>query len=122
MIVIFSLSLSLHAQLLIGYEHNYLELWDALTWKPIAIYGPLKGDETGDILATCWHSSGTRFLTSHQTGEINFWNLSERERPYMVKRLHGGWSISVAMVTVHALHVSYSYGVRINVLNKLLSE
>ena len=82
-----------HTQLLIGYEHNYLELWDALTWKPIAIYGPIKGEEEmGDILATCWHSSGTQFLTSHQTGEISFWNLSEKERPFMIKRLHGGWS------------------------------
>ena len=85
-----------HTQLLIGYDHNYLELWDALTWKPISIYGPIKGEEEmGDILATCWHSSGTQFLTSHQTGEISFWNLSEKERPFMIKRLHGGWTSSM---------------------------
>ena len=29
-------------QLLIGYEHNYLELWDALAWKPLSIFGPMK--------------------------------------------------------------------------------
>ena len=29
-------------QLLIGYEHSYFELWDAMTWKPITIFGPLK--------------------------------------------------------------------------------
>ena len=29
-------------QLLIGYEHNYLELWDALSWKPLSIFGPMK--------------------------------------------------------------------------------
>lgn len=75
-------------QLLIGYEHNYLELWDALTWKPISIYGPIKED-MGDILATTWHSSGTQFLTSHQTGEISFWNLSEKDRPFMIRRLYG---------------------------------
>ena len=27
-------------QLLVGYERNYLELWDAVTWKPLKIFGP----------------------------------------------------------------------------------
>ena len=30
------------SQLLIGYEHSYMELWDALTWKPRSIFEPLK--------------------------------------------------------------------------------
>ena len=83
-----SLSLSL-SQLLIAYEHNYLELWDALTWKPQSIFGPFNEDGIGDLLTSCWHSGGSQFLTTHQSGAIAFWNPDEPARPVKVTHLHG---------------------------------
>ena len=46
-------------QLLIGYEHNYLELWDALSWKPLSIFGPMKvigayENSCNDIILLLW--------------------------------------------------------------------
>ena len=77
-------------QLLIAYEHNYLELWDALTWKPKAIFGPFKEeDNLGPLLTSCWHSGGTQFLTTHQSGAIAFWSLDNTTKPVNITRFHG---------------------------------
>jgi len=77
-------------QLLIGYEHNYLELWDALSWKPLSIFGPMKKDDAGDLRSVCWHSNGQQFVTSHQDGSIAFWNVGEPSAPGLLKKLHQG--------------------------------
>ena len=41
-------------QLLIGYEHSYLELWDGLTWKPISVFGPFKVERNCRCLVSAW--------------------------------------------------------------------
>jgi WD40 repeat protein len=79
----------IHTQLLIAYEHNYLELWDALTWKPKAIFGPFKEDDLGDLLTCCWHTTGTQFLTTHHSGAISLWSLDNQAKPINVTRFHG---------------------------------
>ena len=78
-----------HTQLLIAYEHNYLELWDALTWKPKAIFGPFKEDNLGDLLTSCWHTAGTQFLTTHHSGAIALWSLDNQAKPINVTKFHG---------------------------------
>ncbi|CAI8051354.1 LLGL scribble cell polarity complex component 2 [Geodia barretti] len=75
-------------QLLIGYEHGYFELWDALTWKPLLILGPFR--DSGDTLAVAWNGDGERFVSSHQDGTIAYWNLDSPEGPVSTRRLHDG--------------------------------
>ena len=69
--------------------HNYLELWDALTWKPIAYYGAYKEEGIGDILSSTWHSDGNQFVTVHDGGSIAFWNLDNNSCPYKVQKPYG---------------------------------
>lgn len=53
MFVLFTLCLFVY-QLLIGYEHNYLEIWDSMTWKPLSIYGPMKASVPSILVVYSW--------------------------------------------------------------------
>lgn len=66
-----------------------MELWNALTWKPITLFGPFKENDVGDLLTMCWHSSGEQFITTHKDGTIAFWNLNETSKPFKLQRVHG---------------------------------
>lgn len=87
-------------QLLIGYVHNYLELWDALTWKPIAYYGAYKEEGMEDILASSWSSGGNQFVTTHNDGAIAFWSIDNYSQPLKIKRPYGKTSC-----TQHYVHM-----------------
>lgn len=76
-------------QLLIGYVHNYLELWDALTWKPIAYYGAYKEEGMEDILSSTWSSEGSQFVTAHNDGSIAFWSVDNYSSPMKIKKPYG---------------------------------
>ncbi|XP_019850338.1 PREDICTED: lethal(2) giant larvae protein homolog 2-like [Amphimedon queenslandica] len=73
-------------QLLIGYEHSYFELWDAMTWKPITLFGPLK--EGGDLTDVYWHSNGSQFMSGHTDGHVYIWNSLSPDSPPILKSIY----------------------------------
>jgi lethal(2) giant larvae protein len=80
------INLAFPKQLLIGYEHNYFELWDAMTWKPLSIFGPLK--DAGDLKDLCWHANGHQFLTCHSNGQLFMWNSQSPDSPPILKTIY----------------------------------
>ncbi len=66
-----------------------MELWDALSWKPIKYFGAYKSDEIGNLLATSWHSEGTQFVTTHGDGSFLFWNVADPLQPFKTMKPHG---------------------------------
>lgn len=75
--------------MLIGYVHNYFELWDALSWKPISYYGCYKEDGVEDMLSSSWHSGGNQFVTAHSDGSILFWSVDNHSQPLKVQKPYG---------------------------------
>ena len=69
--------------------HNYLELWDALSWKPISYYGAYKGEDVEDILSATWQSAGSQFVTAHNNGAIAFWAVENTASPLKVQKPYG---------------------------------
>lgn len=76
-------------QLLIGYVHNYLELWDALTWRPITFYGCYKEDGVEDMMSVTWHPAGNQFVSAHSDGSLAFWNVDKYSQPVKVQKPYG---------------------------------
>lgn len=66
-----------------------MELWDALTWKPIKYFGVHKDEEIGDLLAVSWHSEGTQFVTTHKEGSFMFWDVGGQSKPLRITKPHG---------------------------------
>lgn len=102
-------------QLLIGYVHNYLELWDALTWKPVAYYGCFKEDGIEDMLSSAWHSDGAQFVTTHNGGLIAFWSIDNHSQPLKVMKPYGKETVEFNLLPfcTHRLQAS-NYSVSIN--------
>ncbi|KAL5473173.1 hypothetical protein EMCRGX_G027621 [Ephydatia muelleri] len=86
-VAVLEINPSNNKELLIGYEHNYLELWDAVSWKPLKILGPFL-EEVGDLKSACWHSDGLQFVTGHADGSTCVWSVDNAARPTQVKKFY----------------------------------
>ena len=71
-----------------------MELWDALSWKPIKYFGVYKEEGAGDLLAVGWHAGGTGFVTTHAEGVLLFWD-SDQSQPLKAVKPHGRYLFEV---------------------------